>query len=189
MTQLDWQQYHVIVSGIHVLLANPARPGPLSSWAQYYQLLHLVQPHYQFVIADLPEVINAATAEVVKCARGVFVVCTPEVPSLKLAAQRCAELELCEIPWDKIHIILNRWERGQLTLKDIEKTLGRPVFATLPNDYKRAQKAMLESRLIDADSGFAKACKALAEKVGGLPEGTQKDAKFSLLRKLSLMTG
>jgi MinD-like ATPase involved in chromosome partitioning or flagellar assembly len=188
MTQLDWQQYHEIAFGIHMLLAKLSRRGPPTSWAQFYQLLHFVQPQYEFVVADLPEVINGGTAEVVKCARGVFIVCTPEIPSLKLAAQRYVELEECEIPADKIHIVLNRWERGQLTLTEIEKSLGRPVFATLPNDYKRARKAMLESRLIDTDSAFGKDCKALAEKLGGLPDAGPRESKFSLIRKLVGMT-
>jgi pilus assembly protein CpaE len=188
MTRLDWEQYHVDLFGIHMVLTNLNRRGPLFSWAQYYQLLHFVAPLYDFLIADLPEVVNAATAETVKCARGVFVVCTPEVPSLKLAGQRCFELEECEIPEDRIHIVLNRWERGQLKLTEIEKILGRPVFATVRNDYKRARQAILESRLIDRDSALGKGCKVLAEKLGGLPERAQKESKFALLRKLAGMT-
>jgi Flp pilus assembly CpaE family ATPase len=124
----------------------------------------------------------------VKWARGVFIVCTPEVLSLKLAAQRYLELEDCEIPGDKIHIVLNRWERGQIKLPEIEQSLGHPVFATVPNDYKRARKAILESRLIDAGSAFGRGCKVLAEKLGGLPEGSQKHSKFALLRKLARTT-
>jgi pilus assembly protein CpaE len=185
MTSLDWQQYRVELLGIHMVLANLNRRGPLLSWAQYYQLLRLVGPQYDFLIADLPEVVNAATAEVVKCARGVFVVCTPEVPSLKLAGQRCVELEECEIPAERIHIVLNRWERGQLKLTEIEKILGRPVFATVRNDYKRARQAILESGLIDRDSAIGKGCKLLAEKLGGLPEQAQRESKYSLLRKLA----
>ena len=188
MTQLDWQQYHEIKFGIHMLLAKLSRRGPPPSWAQYYQLLRFVQPQYEFVIADLPEVINGGTAELVKCARGVFIICTPEVPSLKLAAQRFVELEECGVPAEKIHIVLNRWQRGQLTLAEIEEAVGRPVFATLPNDYKRARKAILEARLIDTDSAFGAACKALAEKLGGLAEGSPKESKFPLLRKLVRMT-
>ena len=188
MTQLGWQQCHVNLYGIHIVLANLTRRGSLPSWAEYYQLLRFVGPHYEFVIADLPEVVNAATAELVKCARGVFIVCTPEVPSLKLAAQRCMELEECEISGDKIHILLNRWERSQLKLSDIEKSLGRPVFATLPNDYKQARQAILESRLIDPDSRFARSCMTLAAKLSGLPEGRRRESKYSLLRKLARMT-
>jgi len=185
MTPLDWQQYRLELFGIHMVLANLHRRGPLLSWAQYYQLLRFAGPQYDFLIADLPEVVNAATAEVVKAARGVFVVCTPELPSLKLAGQRCIELEECDIPADRIHIVLNRWERGPLKLAEIEKLLGRPAFASVRNDYKRARRAILESRLIERDSAFGKGCKILAEKLGGLPERAHRESKLSLLRKLA----
>jgi len=188
MTQLEWHQYHETFFGIHMLLAKLARRGPLPSWEEYYQLLRFVQQQYEFLIADLPEVVNSASAEVLKCARGVFIVCTPEVPSLKLTAQRCVELEECEIPGNKIHIVVNRWEHGQLKLAEIEKALGRPVFATLANDYRRARSSILDARLIDSDSAFGRDCKALAEKLGGLPEGSHVDSKFSLIRKLVRMT-
>lgn len=36
MTPVEWQQHTVWVSGIHLLPANPARRGPLPTWAEYY---------------------------------------------------------------------------------------------------------------------------------------------------------
>jgi pilus assembly protein CpaE len=187
LTPVEWQQHSVWVSGIHLLPANPARRGPLPTWAQYFQLLRFVQQRYDYVFVDLPEVVNEATAEVVKSARSVCIVCTPEVPSLKMAGQRCAELEACKIPSDRIHIVVNRWERGGLSTDDVEDVLGRPVFATLPNDYKQVKNAILESRLVAADSRFAKSCVTLAHKLSGLPEAPRAESKFMLLRELVRM--
>lgn len=187
MTELDWQQYRQTAFGMDLLTANPATRGPLPTWAEYYQLLRFVENKYEFVAADLPEVVNAATAELAKHARGVFLVCTPELPSLKMAAYRCAELEECEIPQERIHIVLNRYESRGLNAKEAEGALGRPVFATLPNDYAQTRAAIMESRLVAADSRFGKGCKALAEKLGGLLEGTLKPGRFSLLEKLGKM--
>jgi pilus assembly protein CpaE len=175
------------VSGIDVLLADPGRRGPLPTWAQFYQLLRFVQSRYEFVLADLPEVVNEATAEVVRNARGVVIVCTPELPSIKMAAIRCAELEECEVPQERIHVVLNRFERDGLRVEDAEAALGRGVFATLPNDYARLRDAMLESRVAPEDSPLGRGSRALAEKLGGLPEGLQKPNRFSLLQKLGRM--
>jgi pilus assembly protein CpaE len=187
LTDLSWRNYYEKVSGFDVLLADPARRGPLPTWAQFYQLLRFVQSRYEFVLADLPEVVNEATAEVVRNARGVVVVCTPELPSIKMAAIRCAELEECEVPPERIHVVLNRFERDGLRVEDAEAALGRPVFATLPNDYARLRDAMLESRVAPEDSPLGKGSRALAEKLGGLPEGSQKHGRFSLLQKLGRM--
>ena len=93
MTALDWQQQYVEAFGVHILLAEPGRRDLLPGWAEYYQLLHFVQTRYDFVVADLPEVVNPALAEVVRCSRCVFLVCTPEVPSLRMAIQGLAELK------------------------------------------------------------------------------------------------
>jgi pilus assembly protein CpaE len=184
MTPVEWQQHSVWVSGIHLLPANPARRGPLPTWAEYYQLLRFARKPYDYVFVDLPEVVNEATAEVVKSARDICIVCTPEVPSLKMTAQRIAELQACQIPGDRIHVVLNRWERGGLSLEDVEGVLDRPVFATLPNDYKQVKNAILESRLVSPDSRFAKSCKTLAQKLSGLPEAAPAESKFTFLREL-----
>lgn len=187
LTDLAWRNYYETVSGFDVLLADPARRGPLPTWAQFYQLLRYVQSRYEFVLADLPEVVNEATAEIVRNARGVMIVCTPELPSIKMAAYRCAELEECEVPQERIHVVLNRFERGGLSVEDAEAALERPVFATLPNDYARLRDAILESRVVPADSPLGRGARALAEKLGGLPEGSQKQGRFSLLQKLGRM--
>ncbi len=184
MTPVEWQQHSVWVSGIHLLPANPAKRGPLPTWADYYLLLRFAQKPYDFVFVDLPEVVNEATAEVVKSARAICIVCTPEVPSLKMAVQRKAELAACGISEDRIHVVLNRWESGGLSRKDVEEALDCPVFATLPNDYKQVKNAILESRLVAAESRFAKSCRALAQKLSGLPEAPRPESKFSLLREL-----
>lgn len=184
MTPVEWQQHSVWVSGIHLLPANPARRGPMPTWAQYYQLLRFVQKRYDYVFVDLPEVVNEATAEVVKSARSICIVCTPEVPSLKMAGQRCAELEAVKIPGDRIQIVVNRWERGGLSIGDVEDVLEREVFATLPNDYKQVKNAILGSRLVSPESRFAKSCIALAQKLSGLPEAPRAESKFTLLREL-----
>jgi Flp pilus assembly CpaE family ATPase len=133
---------------------------------------------------DMPELVNVATAELVKAARSVCIVCTPEIPSLMLATQRRAEIAACGIPKENLHIVLNWWERGDLPMADVEKILGQPVFAVLPNDYKQVKRALLESRLISPDSSFAKACAKLGRKLNGLPVSESWPFRVSFLRNL-----
>jgi MinD-like ATPase involved in chromosome partitioning or flagellar assembly len=189
MTAGEWHQYYRSAFGMHLLLADPGQPGPLHSWGDYYQLLHFVQRQYDFVFIDLPEIVNQASAELVRSARGVFVVCTPEVPSLKMAAYRCAELEACEIPPANIHIVVNRWESGRLSIRDIEGIVERPAFGTLPNDYSHVTDAIVDSRLVAVDSEFGESCRQLARKLSGLPEAPKARSKFDLLKKLGRLSG
>jgi Mrp family chromosome partitioning ATPase len=188
LTPGDWIQHCVDLSGMDLLLANPARPGPLPTWADYYQLLRFIQARYGFVAADMPELVNVATAELVKAARSVCIVCTPEIPSLMLATQRRAEIAACGIPKENLHIVLNWWERGDLPMPDVEKILGQPVFAVLPNDYKQVKRALVESRLISSDSAFVKACAKLGRKLNGLPVSESWPFKVSFLKNLGKMS-
>jgi pilus assembly protein CpaE len=189
MTELAWQQQYVEAFGVHILLAEPSRRDPLPVWADYYQLLHFVQKRYDFVVADLPEVVNQASAEVVRCARGVFLVCTPEVPSLRMAIQRLAELGEYGVAPERVHVVLNRQERRGLPVQEIEGVLGHSIFAALPNDYAHIRNAIVESRLVASNSPFGEGCQALARKIIGLKESTLMEATFGLLSKLRRRAG
>jgi MinD-like ATPase involved in chromosome partitioning or flagellar assembly len=91
MTPGEWHQHIVRVFGLDLLPADPKHRSPLPSWAEYYQLLQFVEKQYDYLLIDLPEVVNEATAEVVRSARSVFIVCTPEIASLKMARFRAEE--------------------------------------------------------------------------------------------------
>jgi pilus assembly protein CpaE len=184
MSPLEWRQVTVSLKSLDLLLSNPTRRGRLPSWADYYQLLLFVQKQYDYIVVDLPEVINQATAEFVRNARAVFVVCQPELPSVRLAKMRRTELESCEIPPDSVKVLVNRWERGQLKVETIEKAVDGKVFATLPNDYREVRNSILETRLTSTSSSFNKACEVLARNISNLPEAPHTRPKFTLLRKL-----
>lgn len=184
LSPLEWRQVTAQIKGVDLLLSNPSRRGRLPSWADYYQLLLFVQKQYDYIVVDLPEVINQATAEFVRNARAVFIVCQPELPSIKLTKLRRTELESCEIPAENVKVLVNRWERGRLSVQDIERVVEWRVFATLPNDYREVRNSILETRLTSASSSFSKACEALARSVSGLPETPHTRPKFTLLRKL-----
>jgi Mrp family chromosome partitioning ATPase len=188
LSPLEWRQFTAQHNGLDLLLSNPSRRGRLPSWADYYRLLLFVQKQYDYIVVDLPEVINQATAEFVRNARAVFVVSQPELPSLKLAKLRRAELESCEIPAENINILVNRWEKRRQPMENIEKAVEGKVFATLPNDYREVRDSILETRLASPSSAFGKACDALAQNISGLPESPHVRPKFTLLRRLGTLS-
>jgi len=48
-------------------------PSPLPSWVNYYQMLLFAQKQYDFIVVDLPEVVNPATAELLSVAQRIFI--------------------------------------------------------------------------------------------------------------------
>lgn len=182
LTSVEWQRMHVCVEGIDLLLADPGKPAFRASWSGYYRLLQFARKNYDYVVVDLPEAINDATAEVVHTAESVFVVCTPEILSLRLAGLRCQEVEAYGISSDRIKVIVNRFHRDGIAAGDIERSIQRPVFATLVNDYDEVHHAIMEYRVASATSPFAKDCRALVHKINGGAPPVEKSRLGSLLK-------
>jgi MinD-like ATPase involved in chromosome partitioning or flagellar assembly len=167
-SNLSWQQYITPAGGVDFLLTNTAVKEPVPSWSDYFQILHFAVPKYDVVMVDLPEVVNTATAEVVRRSRDVYVVSTPEFASLKLAHQRCQELGKWGVESGRIRVLLNRGHKSDIGAKDAEKILDCPVAATFPNDYKAIRRASTEGSFLDARSELGGAYLAFSRMVTGV---------------------
>ena len=165
-----WPRYVAQAGGADFLLTNTAVKEPVPSWTHYYQLLRFAAPKYDLIMVDLPEVVNTATAEVVRRARAVYVVTTPEFASLKLAQQRCRELEGWGVERARIQAVLNRGHKSDMGAKDAEKILGCPVAATLPNDYKAMRRATADGGFIETRSDLGQAYLSFARTLAGVEE-------------------
>jgi Flp pilus assembly CpaE family ATPase len=169
--------------GVEFLLGRGETDGQLPQWHQYYKLLKHVCERWEFVLADLPELVNPATAEIVCQAERVLVVCTPEIASLRLAGRRCAELTSWGVANERVGIILNRWQGREMARRDVETFLDREIFTFVPNDYPAIRKAMLNASPLPEGGSLAKAFAALAAKIAGRPEAEQSKPA-GLLSKL-----
>jgi MinD-like ATPase involved in chromosome partitioning or flagellar assembly len=162
-----WQRYVAEAGGVDFLLTNTAVKEPVPSWTHYFQLLRFAAPKYDLMMVDLPEVVNTATAEVVRRARSVYVVSTPEFASLKLAQQRCRELENWGVERGRIQALLNRGHKSDISAKDAEQILEFPVAATFPNDYKAMRRASADGGFIETRSDLGQAYLSFAKALTG----------------------
>lgn len=168
---LSWQTYVTPARGVDFLLTNTAVKEPFPSWTHYFQLLRFAVPKYDLVLVDLPEVVNSATAEIVRRAHAIYVVCTPEFASLKLSKQRCEELGHWGVDRGRVQALLNRGQKNGIGPKDAERILDRPIAMTFPNDYKTVQRATTDASVIDKRSELGKAYVAFSRMlVGEEPE-------------------
>jgi MinD-like ATPase involved in chromosome partitioning or flagellar assembly len=163
-----WQRYIAQAGGVDFLLTNTAVKEPVPSWTHYLQILRLASAKYDLVMVDLPEIVNTATAEVVRRARAVYVVSTPEFASLKLSQQRCQELDHWGVDRTRIHALLNRGHKSDIGAKDAEKILECPVAATFPNDYWAIRNAISDGGFIDRRSDLGRAYLAFAKMLTGV---------------------
>jgi Flp pilus assembly CpaE family ATPase len=100
----------------------------------------------------------------------VFIVCTPELPSLKLAQRRCKELESRGLAASRIGIIVNRWHPTDVKESDIEALLEHGVAAIFPNDYTSVQNAILNGALVSSATALGKTYLSLARILAGVPD-------------------
>jgi len=165
---LSWQRYCTSAGGVDFLLTNTTIKEPVPAWTHYFQILRFAAPKYDLVMVDLPEVVNSATEEVVRRARAVYVVSTPESASLKLSKQRCQELDHWGVDRARIQVLLNRGHKNDIGPKDAERILGCPVAATFPNDYKAVRRASTDASFIDRRSELGEAYLAFSRLLTGM---------------------
>ncbi len=107
--------------------------------------------------------INEATAELVLAAQSVFVVTTPEVPSIGLAERRLEELKNIGVLHDRVRILLNRWHPAGQKPSRISETLRCPVAAAFPNNYPAVTNSILNATLVQPDTELGQAYRSFAD--------------------------
>jgi Flp pilus assembly CpaE family ATPase len=174
------------VQALDLLPTDRSKKLPLPSWLDYYDLMKFVIPKYDRVVVDLPEVVNDATAELVHYALAVYVVCTSELPSLTLAEQRLKELAAKGLPSGRAQIIVNRWHKGDISVREVEDLLKAKVAAVFQNDYRTVHKSTLAGSAVKLDSDLGKAFLNFAKKLDGpqTPDKGPSQGSLSLLNAL-----
>jgi pilus assembly protein CpaE len=181
LDNMSWQRYVAQAGGVDFLLTNTAMKEPVPSWTHYYQILRFAAPKYDLVLVDLPEVINPATAEVVRRARTVYVVSTPEFASLTLSKQRCQELGNWGVDRGRIQAVLNRGHKTDIAAQEAERILECPVAMTFPNDYKAVRRSTADASFIDKRSELGQAYLAFSRKLTGAE--AEKKSFMGLFKK------
>jgi MinD-like ATPase involved in chromosome partitioning or flagellar assembly len=179
MDNLSWQRYVTQAGGVDFLLTNTASKEPVPSWADYFQILRFAAPKYDLVMVDLPEVVNSGTAEIVRRARAVYIVSTPEFASLKLSRQRGQELGNWGVEPDRIRALLNRGHKSDIGPLEAERILECPVAMTFPNDYRTVRRAITDANFIDKRSALGVAYLAFSRMLNG----EEAEKKSWLFRK------
>jgi Flp pilus assembly CpaE family ATPase len=181
LDNMTWERCVTQAGGVDFLPTDTSVKEPVPSWASYYQLLRFAAPKYDLILVDLPEVINSATAEVVRRAQAVYVVSTPEFASLKLSKQRCQEVAAWGVDRARIKVVLNRGHKSDLTPQEAEKISECPVAITLPNDYRTVRRATTGATVVDRRTELGQAYLAFAQILTGVEP--EKKSFMGMFRK------
>lgn len=161
-------------SGVELLSApfHPAKAETVTG-DQIRQILHFLKQHYDYVIVDSSKSFTAPTLATFEQADGVFLVTNVNLPSLRNITRCLPLLERMGSVKDEdwLRILVNRYQPSDpITLKEIEKTLGIPVFWTFSNDFEAVMNSINQGKpiVLTDKSAYAKDMKDFVSALSGV---------------------
>lgn len=157
-----WPQLVTSLGNLDVMHAGKLNPNFRLESLQMRHLLEFIRRNYKVICFDLSGNLEKYSVEIMHESKRVFIVCTPEIPSLHLAREKFQYLQTLDLG-DRVSILLNRCQKKSLlSPAQIEELLGLPVQLTFPNEYDDVNRAMAQGTHVDLSSVFGRQCSALA---------------------------
>jgi pilus assembly protein CpaE len=162
-----WPQLISSEGKLDILHAGPMNPGHRLDLQQLRQWLAFVRRHYRVICADLSGNMERYSLELMQEAKKIFLICTPEIPSLHLADEKFRYLQKLDLG-DRVQLILNRSQkRSIIGTQEIEQLLGLPITLSLPNDYIGVHRSLTNGGPVSSTSPLGKQFTAMARMLLG----------------------
>src|SRR5271165_6917275 len=172
--RLDIHYWKALVSngipGVEIVaspLALASKQQPKDD--QVRQVLAFARPHYDWTLVDLGRSLSRMAMAALEEVDEACLVTTLEVPALHQSKQIIQTLLDSGYGKHKIRLILNRApKRLDITPAELEKMLGVPIFAMVPNDYPELYETYAEGRMLNRNSDLGRQIAKLAIKLAAL---------------------
>lgn len=175
---------HMLEAAIHELPCHVAlmvRPEDIEqardiSPEGVQRMLRVMADLYPFVVVDLPRAFSFFSAAAVADADKVLVVTQLSVASIRNATRILKLLRQMGAADENVALVVNRYKASyeRISQEEVEAHFNRPVFALVPNDYRRMQSSMDlgQPMMHDAPNSPARvAIHEMAKKIAGnVPE-------------------
>jgi pilus assembly protein CpaE len=179
MDETLWDKLVTSRGDLDIIPAGRTAPGFRIDAMQIRYLLEFARRNYRVICTDLSGILEKFSIEILHEARQIFLVCTPEVPSLHLAREKLRFFRTMDLD-GRVKVLLNRAQkRSLIPISEIEKVLGMPVFMSFPNDYVGVHKALTAGKQVSPASELGKGFHALAKAVRN-PEKPSEAGLFEL---------
>ncbi|MDA7978716.1 MAG: hypothetical protein MPJ50_08095 [Pirellulales bacterium] len=124
----------------------------------------LMRSNFPFSVWKLDSTIDEECLEALRLSDDILIVIRPDVLCVRRAQVACQLLETQGVETEQIRLIANRWgQPGQLTRRQIESALERPIFQTIPDEAKIANKALNRGSLFSEVSRAAPLTKSIVK--------------------------
>lgn len=122
------------MSGVRVLPA-PALPEHAELVTAHHaeEILKSLKNSYDYIFVDTPAALNDITLICLEMSDQILVTINQDLPTLR-HARICLELLEKLNLTEKARLLINRFREGSLKIKDLEKHINCPVWASIPED-------------------------------------------------------
>lgn len=159
-------------SGVHVL-CSPKSPecAEAISAEKVQSLLSLLRTYYDYVIVDTAPTFTDVTITAIESSSTIIFVTGMDISILKNSKLSLSILESLQQS-GKVKLVLNRSvEMSSITVADVQKILGYPIWAKIPSDYKLAVTGLNRGVPFVLSSPGSKLSLAVSEVSGMLLRG------------------
>jgi pilus assembly protein CpaE len=136
------------------------------------RIVNVAQTNFDVVLVDIGSQFSSDWSAILRMARMNLIVAEANVPSLWTLQRRLVALTGFGIEPDRVQIILNRWHKGdEQIVKGIQEDINRPVFACIPNDFRKASNSInLGTPLLENghNKGLSLQYRKLAAQIAGI---------------------
>ena len=148
--QLDTALWNALIGNAGGLDVMPAPDKPEAMTFEghrVHEVLEYARVMYELVVVDLPSAYERISIATLGDADQVFIVCTPELPSLHMTRKCITFLDQMGFSRDRFRVLVNRTtRRDELSREDMEKVFNFPVYFGFPDDYQTVHRALTAGR-------------------------------------------
>jgi pilus assembly protein CpaE len=186
-SRMDLSLWKALVSnghpGIEVIMA-PSTPGthrnvPVEN---FRYLVPFVRGHYDWTIVDFGRGLSPMALNVIPEVDETFIVTTLEIPALHHCKHIVQALLDGGYGQHRIRVLLNRApKRMEVSLEELDRMLGVPIYATVPDDYQALYDTYAEGGLLAPNTNLGKHFARVAARVAGVQQKEGKKGRFSFM--------
>lgn len=146
------------------------------------KLVRFMRTQHDWVVLDLGRSFNEVAAALYQELDELLLISVLEVSALHGLKTIAQKLRDRGEDLGKLQLVLNRTPKMMdITHEELQKVLGRPLYAMLPNDYPSLYQAYSTGTLLPANNRLAQQFSVLTAKLAGI-ESAKSRKKFFLFR-------
>lgn len=182
LSRLDESMWKALIVEHRPNLSVIPAPATYTRWdhpdeTQLKQVLQFMRTQHDWIVLDLGRSMNSIASAVLEEIDQLLLVSTLEVVALH--GLKSIVHGLFD-QGEKLQLVLNRTPKMMdISTQELEKILGRSLYAALPNDYMGLYQSYSSGNLLNSNTRLAQHFGLLAAKIAGVPPIKSK-RKFAI---------